>query len=121
MSLQVDEDAAKAAKEKAEAEERQKQEEEARAAEQRRQQEEAAQAERQRQADEAAAAQAEQQRVQQQAAANDVNSTTVYRTKTGKCYHNAGCSYLKKSQIATTVGEAKGMGLSPCSKCNPPA
>lgn len=47
------------------------------------------------------------------------NSAVVYRTKTGKKYHMAGCSYLKSS-IQTTVAEAKSMGLTPCSKCNPP-
>ena len=47
------------------------------------------------------------------------NTATVYRTKTGSKYHTAGCSYLKSS-IQTTVSEAKSMGLTPCSRCNPP-
>ena len=47
------------------------------------------------------------------------NSAVVYRTKTGSKYHSAGCSYLKSS-IPTTVSEAKSMGLTPCSRCNPP-
>lgn len=47
------------------------------------------------------------------------SSAIVYRTKTGSKYHNAGCSYLKSS-IQTTVSEAKSMGLTPCSRCNPP-
>ena len=47
------------------------------------------------------------------------SSAIVYRTKTGSKYHNAGCSYLKSS-IQTTVAEAKSMGLTPCSRCNPP-
>lgn len=47
------------------------------------------------------------------------NTATVYRTKTGKKYHSAGCSYLKSS-IETTVTEAQSMGLTPCSRCNPP-
>ena len=47
------------------------------------------------------------------------NSSVVYRTKTGSKYHVLGCSYLK-SQIETTVSEAKSMGLTPCSRCNPP-
>lgn len=50
---------------------------------------------------------------------NENNTAVVYRTKTGSKYHNAGCSYLK-SQIETTVSEAKSMGLGPCSRCNPP-
>ena len=47
------------------------------------------------------------------------NNATVYRTKTGAKYHSSGCSYLKSS-IPTTVSEAKSMGLTPCSRCNPP-
>lgn len=47
------------------------------------------------------------------------NTSVVYRTKTGSKYHTAGCSYLKSS-IETTVTEAQGMGLTPCSRCNPP-
>ncbi len=47
------------------------------------------------------------------------NNAVVYRTKTGSKYHNSGCSYLK-SKIETTVSEAKSMGLTPCSRCNPP-
>lgn len=43
---------------------------------------------------------------------------TVYRTKSGKKYHRAGCSYLK-SCIEVTLSEALSMGLSPCSRCNP--
>lgn len=49
----------------------------------------------------------------------DNQSAVVYRTKTGKKYHNGGCTYLK-SKIQTTVSEAKAMGLTPCSRCNPP-
>ena len=47
------------------------------------------------------------------------SDTTVYITKTGKCYHNSGCSSLSKSCIETTLGEASGK-YSPCSKCKPP-
>ena len=47
------------------------------------------------------------------------NPAVVYRTKTGSKYHNAGCSYLKSS-IETTISEAQSMGLTPCSRCNPP-
>lgn len=42
----------------------------------------------------------------------------VYRTKSGKKYHRAGCSYLK-SCIEVTLSEALSRGLSPCSRCNP--
>lgn len=55
----------------------------------------------------------------QQEATSQNSSAIVYRTKTGSKYHNAGCSYLKSS-IQTTVSEAKKMGLTPCSRCNPP-
>ena len=50
---------------------------------------------------------------------NDNQNQVVYRTRTGKKYHRAGCSYLK-SIIETTVSEAQSMGLGPCSRCNPP-
>lgn len=55
----------------------------------------------------------------QQEITSQNSSAIVYRTKTGSKYHNAGCSYLKSS-IQTTVAEAKIMGLTPCSRCNPP-
>lgn len=54
-----------------------------------------------------------------QTSVSDNQSQVVYRTKTGKKYHRAGCSYLK-SIIETTVSEAQAMGLGPCSRCNPP-
>jgi competence protein ComEC len=44
----------------------------------------------------------------------------VYKTNTGSCYHNDGCSSLSKSKIPITLAEAKAEGLKPCSKCNPP-
>jgi hypothetical protein len=48
------------------------------------------------------------------------SNPTVYITKTGKCYHQAGCQYLSKSCIAVTLEEARKRGLRPCSRCNPP-
>ncbi len=45
--------------------------------------------------------------------------TTVYVTKTGKCYHSSGCSSLSKSKIETTL-ESASSKYSPCSKCKPP-
>jgi len=48
------------------------------------------------------------------------NDTTVYITKTGSKYHSSGCSYLRKSSIPISLKDAKGRGLTPCSKCNPP-
>lgn len=46
-------------------------------------------------------------------------SVIVHITDTGSKYHNAGCRYLK-SDREVTLDEAKAMGLSPCSVCNPP-
>jgi methylphosphotriester-DNA--protein-cysteine methyltransferase len=46
--------------------------------------------------------------------------TVVYVTKTGKCYHNDGCSSLSKSKIETTLEKAA-KKYKPCSKCKPPA
>jgi len=57
--------------------------------------------------------------VQDEPSVSDNQSQVVYRTRTGKKYHRAGCSYLK-SIIETTVSEAQSMGLGPCSRCNPP-
>lgn len=47
-------------------------------------------------------------------------AVTVYGTKSGAKYHNAGCSYLSKSSNSMTLEQAKAKGLTPCSKCNPP-
>lgn len=44
----------------------------------------------------------------------------VHITETGSKYHLAGCNYFKKSDIETTLEEAKSDGLEPCSRCNPP-
>lgn len=51
---------------------------------------------------------------------NDDKSVTVYITNTGAKYHSSGCRYLRKSKIATTLGEAISSGYTPCSKCSPP-
>lgn len=47
------------------------------------------------------------------------NSYTVYITDTGKKYHSASCSYLKKSKHAISKSSAISQGYSACSKCNP--
>ena len=52
------------------------------------------------------------------AATTNNTSQKVYITKTGKCYHNAGCSSLKKSKIETTLDEAKKKGLTACKNCH---
>lgn len=43
----------------------------------------------------------------------------VYITNTGKKYHRAGCSSLKKSSHEISKQEAIDEGYEPCSKCNP--
>ncbi len=45
---------------------------------------------------------------------------TVYITKTGAKYHNAGCRYLSKSMIPISLKNAKSRGYTPCSVCGPP-
>lgn len=54
------------------------------------------------------------------AASSDETGIEVHITKTGKKYHSAGCQYLSKSDIITTLDKAKANGLGPCSKCGPP-
>lgn len=44
---------------------------------------------------------------------------TVYVTRSGTCYHRAGCRSLSKSQIPISLGQAK-KKYKPCSVCNPP-
>lgn len=51
---------------------------------------------------------------------SDSSSVMVHITDTGSKYHSAGCSYLKKSDHEVALSEAKSMGLTPCSRCNPP-
>lgn len=47
-------------------------------------------------------------------ASSTTNPQTVYVTKTGKKYHNDGCSSLKKSKIAISLSEAEAEGYTPC-------
>jgi hypothetical protein len=49
------------------------------------------------------------------------SDTTVYITRTGHCYHRAGCQYLKRSCIPVSLEEADRLGKVPCSVCRPPA
>lgn len=44
---------------------------------------------------------------------------TVYVTRSGKKYHRAGCSSLRRSKIEISLTEAK-QKYGPCSRCNPP-
>lgn len=69
-----------------------------------------------------AAAQAAAEQAQRESAAakqDDDEGETVYITNTGKKYHRAGCSSLKKSKIAVSKEKAIAEGYTPCSKCNP--
>ncbi len=45
---------------------------------------------------------------------------TVYVTKTGKKYHQAGCSTLRKSKIPMKLKDAVKAGYGPCKICHPP-
>lgn len=45
--------------------------------------------------------------------------TIVYVTRTGECYHRAGCRYLSHSCIPITLREAR-KKYRPCSVCDPP-
>ena len=48
-----------------------------------------------------------------------VQTDTVYVTKTGKKYHQAGCKSLSSSAIPMSLEDAKTAGYEPCSICNP--
>lgn len=52
-------------------------------------------------------------------AADKAASITVYITRTGKKYHRAGCSYLRRSKIPISLIEALARGYTPCSRCKP--
>ena len=45
--------------------------------------------------------------------------TVVYVTKTGAKYHRAGCTSLRSSSIATTLGQAS-IKFEACKNCKPP-
>jgi hypothetical protein len=45
------------------------------------------------------------------------NEDIVYVTKSGKKYHNEGCTYLKSSKIMISLEQAIMEGKQPCSKC----
>lgn len=50
---------------------------------------------------------------------NETKNKIVYITKTGKKYHNEGCSGLRRSKFPIDLEKAKEKGYTPCSKCNP--
>ncbi len=52
-------------------------------------------------------------------AAPGETATTVYVTRTGACYHRAGCNSLSRSKIPMELSEAR-QRYRPCSRCRPP-
>lgn len=50
----------------------------------------------------------------------NTGAVLVHITETGTKYHQAGCQYLKDSDIEVTLEDAKDRGLEPCGKCKPP-
>jgi hypothetical protein len=50
----------------------------------------------------------------------DVQSITVYVTRTGKRYHRAGCRSLRHSSTPMELKDAKAKGYTPCGICHPP-
>lgn len=46
-------------------------------------------------------------------------TTTVYKTKTGKKYHTKTCHYASASGTAVALEDAKKLGLTACSVCKP--
>lgn len=48
------------------------------------------------------------------------DSTRVYVTKTGECYHRGFCWHLRKSKIEIDLDEAVEEGYRPCKNCRPP-
>ena len=47
------------------------------------------------------------------------SNANIYRTTTGKKYHNGNCRYLSKSKIPISLTEAQERGLGPCGVCKP--
>ena len=52
-------------------------------------------------------------------AIGETSDEQVFRTRTGKKYHRAGCNSLRRSKIPISLAEAKER-YDPCSRCNPP-
>ena len=51
----------------------------------------------------------------------DQKQVTVYLTNTGKCYHRAGCQYLRLSSRSIELREAIAADYTPCHVCRPPS
>jgi endonuclease YncB( thermonuclease family) len=47
-------------------------------------------------------------------------SSTVWRTETGRKYHEEGCRFLAKSKLPIDLASTVRWNLEPCSVCNPP-
>lgn len=69
-------------------------------------------------AEAAARVQAEAEAAAQAQAEAERNAQTVYITNTGEKYHNAGCRYLRKSQIPISLDDAVAQGYTPCKVCH---
>lgn len=50
----------------------------------------------------------------------DKKEITVYITRTGAKYHQAGCRYLSRSCIPISLSDAQASGYDACSVCDPP-
>jgi micrococcal nuclease len=61
----------------------------------------------------------ETQQITAPAGENGDGAVTVYITRTGTKYHQAGCRYLARSAIPIALSEAA-LSYSPCSVCDPP-
>ena len=48
-----------------------------------------------------------------------IDEPLVYVTKSGKKYHESGCSHLSDSSIPVTLEQALQEGKEPCSRCHP--
>lgn len=126
---QEEQERAKQEQEKKELEEKQKKEQEIKQQEELKKAEEEKKAQEEQQKKEEAEKQAQAQAKQAAAKASkksasstsstQSNSKIVYITKTGGKYHSAGCRYLKKSSISTTLSSALAQGYSACSVCKP--
>jgi hypothetical protein len=64
-------------------------------------------------------AQAPQPPVEREQKVANIESTTVYGTRTGEKYHRDTCRYLSKSKIPMELEEAAAR-YGPCSVCRPP-
>lgn len=50
-------------------------------------------------------------------AGGELESGTVYVTRTGERYHQATCPHLRESRMSMGLTEARAQGLKPCQAC----